>query len=144
VRIYRVRPDSAFAVWFSLHICPTRKAMNSHIARWAKSIGNAVVHDAATAGLVRSTSIREFPAEGKLCWYSDHFATVFLNHEDLRKHGAEIVAHEALHCALAHERFVQHYSMDYSSSTNMEHEERLCYTHGRIVIGIYRALRGRT
>lgn len=115
--------------------------MNVHIAAWAKRTGAICTHDVATCGLVQATNVREFPSEGKQSWCSDHFATMFLNDEDLHRNKAEIVSHEALHCALAHERFVQHYSMDYSSSTDMEHEERLCYTHGRIVKGIYDALR---
>jgi hypothetical protein len=142
-RIFTIRPDRDIAVWFSLHICPTRKAMNAHITAWAKKTGHVVTHEAATAGLVQPAFVREFPAEGKGSWYSDNFATVFLNDADLRTDRMEIIAHEGLHCALAHERFVQHFSMEYGGGTdsNMEHEERLCYTHGRIVVGIQNALR---
>jgi hypothetical protein len=143
-RVYTVRPDREFQVWFSLHVSPTRKAMNAHIAAWAKRTGSAVVLDSKTAGLVQSAFVREFPPEGKTCWYSDHFATMFLNDEDLCKNRVEIIAHEGLHCAMAYERLVQHYSMDYSSGSDMEHEERLCYAHGRIVQGIYVALRKTT
>jgi hypothetical protein len=142
-RTYAVRPDRCFDVWFSLHVSSTRKEMNRHIEAYAKSTWNVVEHEPLTAGLCQATAIREFPPEGKRRWYSDQFATVFLNDEDLKKNGTEIVPHEALHCALAHERFVMHYSMDYSSCDDMEHEERLCYTHGRIVVGIYKALRGK-
>ena len=140
-RTFDIRPDRCFAVWFTLYLSVTRKAMNAHIGEWSRKTGNPVDHDAITAGLVHATSIRQFQPEGKRQWYSDYFATMFLNDEDLRKNRAEIIAHEALHCALAHERFVQHFSMDYLSSTDMEHEERLCYTHGRIVAGIYQTLR---
>jgi hypothetical protein len=143
MQTFTVRPDPSILARFTLHIFDTRKKMNTYIMAWQKKHGRYKEGDHSTAGMVTPRGSREFPSEGNARWYSSDWATMFLNEEDLRKDKHEIIAHEALHCAMAHERNVQHFIMDYGDDSEMEDEERLCYLHGRIVVGIYKALRSK-
>ena len=65
------------------------------------------------------------------------FATMFLNQEDL---SPGVIAHECLHLAMAHERFI-HFAMDYGSGdTDIDDEERLAYYLTACIRGVYTTL----
>jgi len=135
--IYRIKPDSAFLDYFELHVSGTRRAMNRHVEDWSKRRGVHVEHKAATQGLVQPTSIRMHPAVDDDEWRSRCFARMFLNEEDLSE---QVAVHECLHVAMAHERHVHHFRMDYGNEID-EHEERLCHYHGKVVEAVMDLLR---
>jgi hypothetical protein len=143
MQTFTIRPDPTIEARFTLHVFKTRKQMNAYIAAWRKKRGLEDEGDHRAAGMLTPRGSREFPTEGTARWYTNDWATMFLNEEDLRENRYELIAHEALHCALSHERNVQHFIMDYGNDSDMEDEERLCYLHGRIVKGIYMALRNK-
>jgi len=71
---------------------------------------------------------------------SQPYAEVFLNEENL---GVGIVAHECLHVAMAHERFVSRFAMNYGPGEgggSLEDEERLAYYLTSVVKGVYNVL----
>ena len=68
---------------------------------------------------------------------SDMFATLFVSQENM---GSEVLCHESVHIALAHERYVLRYGMDYGDDCNPD-EERLAYFTGKVFRGIVETLR---
>jgi hypothetical protein len=62
---------------------------------------------------------------------------MFLNEEKLRH---EVIVHECLHLAMAHERLVLRFNGDYGRQVSND-EERLCYYHGEAVEVVYEVLR---
>jgi hypothetical protein len=139
MKTYRIRSDTTFTDYFDLVVCATQRSMNAYIGKYSESHGMSIEHDARTAGLVQPTQIREFPALDDRRWYSSHYATMFVNEEQLC---IEIVAHECLHLAMAHERFVYHFNMCYGDGDkdDIKDEERICYYHGRVVETVFKLL----
>ena len=140
MKVYRIRADKNFKDYFEMRVYKTKKQMLSNIQHYSKKHDMLIEHDSRTAGLVQPTQIREFPALDDRKWFSSHFATLFLNEEVLP---IEVIAHECLHIALAHERFVEHFVMDYGDDylDDLTNEERLCYYHGRIFQGVFDILK---
>jgi hypothetical protein len=137
---WQFRPDASFALYVKVRISETRKEMLRVANGEFSADGSPIEKDERVAGLSHPTCTREFSSEGNGRWSSDHFVTVYLNVEDMRKMRAEVVAHEGLHAAMTYERKVNRFCMDYGDGSDMEHEERLAYAHGRIVVGLYDAL----
>lgn len=125
-KVYEMRRDG-WTSYFELHVSPNPGSMRRHIAEEFKKnsfpLPGGGVHD--TVGLVQPIN----PKSGL-------FAICFLNEERL---GAGVVAHECLHVALAHERFVIHFGMNYGGQCE-EHEERLAYFLTDCVKGVYDSL----
>jgi hypothetical protein len=65
------------------------------------------------------------------------FAEIFLNEENL---GVGVVAHECLHVAMAHERYINHFAMRYDPDNGNADEERLAYYLTSVVKGVYNVL----
>jgi hypothetical protein len=70
---------------------------------------------------------------------STMFATVYLCEPRLRL-SPGYLAHECLHIAFAHERFILRYKMEYGPQCSAQ-EERLAYYHMDIVDGVTKTLR---
>lgn len=124
--IYEMRRDG-WNDFFELHISKTDKDMRRHIEEVAKKEYwlDTVLPLDRTLGLVHPFISTE-PC----------FAYCFLSEEHL---GTKIVAHECLHVAMAHERFVFCYGMDYGDECG-PHEERLAYYFGEALDGVYATL----
>jgi hypothetical protein len=139
---YRCQPDRLFLNYFFLRISETRKDMNRDIVAWSDRMECRVTHDPGTAGFLQPTPTRMFPGgESKYQqWNGAVFATMFLNAADLRALGDEIVAHESTHCALAFERYVRRFNMDFGLEAGDE-EEPFCYSLGRIVKAVKEAVK---
>jgi hypothetical protein len=140
VKKYRIKTDPSRSEYFDLIILSTQKGMNKYVELYSDKHGMKIEHDAHTAGLVQGTQIHEYPAMDDRKWFSSHFATMFLNEEQLC---LEIIAHECLHLAMAHERFVVHFDMRYGGELydDISDEERLAYFHGRVFDGVYAILK---
>ena len=135
-KIHRIgRPN--FDDYFELHVSTTAKEMKNHIKKWADKVdANVINWEQDYEGLVQPTYMREF-ITNDWRWYSSMFATMFVNAECLTH---EVIAHECLHVAMAHERFVNHFMMDYEGDCG-EHEERLAYYLGEITQSVIKVLR---
>ena len=68
---------------------------------------------------------------------SNMFATMYLNEDHM---GRDILVHECLHVALAHERFVERFRMYYGLECGAQ-EERLAYYLSEIYVELTRRLR---
>jgi hypothetical protein len=136
-KIYRIGRKH-FDDYFELHVSKTAKEMKRHIKDWADKCDAKVFDvDEQYEGLVQPTYMREFPAENDRRWYCSMFATMFLNAEYITH---EVVAHECLHVAMAHERCVEHFMMDYGGDCG-DHEERLAYYLGEITQEVIKTLK---
>lgn len=132
--IYAMRREG-WHDYFELHVSPNAQAMRMH----AQAIYRRVMHPipdgwSTTIGLV----LPMFRSSGGLG--DGLFAFCFLNEEDL---GAGVVSHECLHVAMAHERFVIQFGMNYGEGFeigSLADEERLAYFLTETVKGVYNTL----
>lgn len=124
--VYIMRRDG-WNDYFEMHVSPNAHAMRMHAEAIAKRDGWTVPSEgwAETRGMVHPMQSIEGP-----------FAYLFLNEDSL---GSGIVAHECLHVAMAHERFVIRYGMDYGPQIG-EDEERLAYYLTSSIKGVYNTL----
>lgn len=124
--VYEMRRDG-WTDYFELHVSPNAQAMRQHIIAEFGKYGFPVDADRyqETHGLVRPI----LSPDGI-------FALCFL-HEGML--GAGVVAHECLHVAMAHERFVLRFGMAYGSDIGTD-EERLAYFLTDTVKGVYNTL----
>jgi hypothetical protein len=120
--VYELRRDG-YSDYFELHVSPTAKMMQAHIKKIYEGWG-------LIPNLEITTDIKGMcsPVQNEDC-----FAYCFLNEENL---GAGVVGHEALHVAMARERFINRFKMEYGDQCG-PHEERLAYLFSDIVSGIY-------
>ena len=110
---------------FELHISKTAKTMRNHIIKVAKDKWGIIYKGDEfydTLGMVHPIVSTD-----------NLFAYCFLNEENL---GAGIVAHECGHLAMAHERFVLRFGMDYGKDCN-EDEERMLHYMTSCIKGVY-------
>jgi hypothetical protein len=113
--------------YFLLHVSKDTKAMRAHIEAVAKEEGWEVPHEGweEIRGLVHP-----------MISVDALYAHLFLAEDYL---GAGIVAHECLHVAMAHERFVLRFKMAYGDNIG-EDEERLAYYLTSVIKGVYNTL----
>ncbi len=119
---------------FEVHVSPSARTMREHVAEIYERYGLILPSELdSTLGLVcpimRLDSISG-ASDGL-------FAVMFVNMENC---GTEILCHECLHVALAHERHVLMFGMDYGPECG-EHEERLAYFLGAAMAGVVATLR---
>ena len=124
--VYKMQRDG-WLDHFEMHVSKTSEDMRSHIAKLFKEWGCDIPIDgwAETRGLVHPVQ----PIEGP-------FAYLFLAEDAL---GVGVVAHECLHVATSHERFVLRFGMNYGDNIG-EDEERLAYFLTSCVSGVYDTL----
>jgi len=112
---------------FELHVSKTAKTMRNHIKsmykQWGLKYKESEFDD--TLGMVHPVR-----STGNL------FAYCFLNEENL---GAGVVSHECGHIAMAHERFVLRFAMNYGDNCN-DDEERMLHYMASCVKGVYEIL----
>lgn len=124
--IYELRREG-WEDYFELHVSPTLRSMRIHIAKTLKEDGKKKQENLEdTLALVSP----------RITW-DGPFAQMFVNEEHL---GVGILAHESLHVALAHERFVLRFSGNYGSGVS-ENEERLAYFLSDTIRGVINLLR---
>ena len=126
--VYKMQRDG-WSDYFELHVSPTSKIMRNHIEKITKRDGWEVPNDGwnETQGLVHPMSSIDGP-----------FAYMFLSEESL---GVGVVAHECLHAAMAHERYVLRFGMNYGDGLeDLTNEERLAYFLTDTVKGVYNTL----
>ena len=127
-KIYTIHREG-WNEYFELHVSRNTKIMRAHIEELAKDQGwsEAAKDLKDTEGMVHPVISNE-----------DLFALLFLSQEHL---GVGVVAHECLHVAMAHERFILRFGMEYGDGLeNLEHEERLAYFLTHCIRGVYNAL----
>ena len=128
-KVYRMN-HPGYTDWYELHVSNTRKVMQNHIAKQFKEWGiSKHLPDGMdnTAGMVHPI----IDTTGQFC-------TMFLCEEYL---GVGTVTHECLHAAMAHERWIAHFAMNYGDGmTELEDEERLAYRLTDIVNQVYDVL----
>lgn len=124
--IYEMRRDG-WRDYFLLHVSPDAKKMRAHAEEVAKGEGWPIPSEGwgVTRGLVHPMHSLDGP-----------FAHLFLAEDGL---GSGIVAHECLHVAMAHERFVLRFAMAYGDEIG-EDEERLAYFLTDCIKGVYSTL----
>jgi len=124
--IYEMRRDG-WRDYFELHVSPTSEAMRKHVEEIAARDGWKVLAEGwnETRGMVHPMQSLDGP-----------FAYMFLAEDAL---GVGVVAHECLHVATSHERFVLKYGMDYGPEIS-EDEERLAYYLTSCIRGVYNTL----
>ena len=130
--VYKMRRDG-WLDYFELHISPTAQAMRMHAEAIYRKIEKPIPEGwANTLGLVLPLSCS---VDG---YFDGLFAFCFLNEASL---GVGVVSHECLHVAMAHERFVMRFGMDYGDGKGcLEDEERLAYFLTDTVKGVYNTL----
>jgi len=121
--VYTMRRDG-WNDYFEMHVSPTDKLMRNHAEEIAKRDGWGIQLEGwnETQGLVHPMSSISGP-----------FAYMFLSEDSLRE---DIVAHECLHIATSHERFVLRFGMDYGPQIGAD-EERLAYFMTSVIRGVY-------
>lgn len=130
--VYEMR-RAGWRDFFELHVSPNPQAMRMH----AEAIYRKVMHPIpegweSTIGLVLPLCMSINGRDSGL------FAYCFLNEKDL---GAGVVSHECLHVAMAHERFVLQFGMNYGEGyETLADEERLAYFLTETVKGVYNTL----
>lgn len=124
--VYAIHRDG-WRDYFELHVSQTAKFMRKHIEVLFGEWGCPLPTDgwAETRGLVH-------PVES----FSGPFAYMFIAEDGT---GVGVIAHECLHVALAHERYVLRYGMDYGEEIG-EDEERLAYFLTSAIRGVYNVL----
>lgn len=121
-QVYEMRRDG-WTDYFELHVSKTQKQMAAHIRKFYTEWG------APVPGLLSETLGLCSPVSRG----DGSFAYLFLNEENL---GVGVVAHECLHAAMARERFVNKFKMEYGPECGT-HEERLAYLFSDISRGVY-------
>jgi len=126
-KIYTMKRDG-WNDYFEMHVSKTDILMRKQAEKIAKRDGWAIPSDGwqDTRGMVHPMSTISGP-----------FAYLFLSEGSL---GVGVVAHECLHIATSHERFVFRYGMDYGEQIG-EDEERLAYFLSSCIKGVYKTLR---
>jgi hypothetical protein len=121
--------------WWELRVARTQKEMQLDIAAFDKEAG--IKESDATGVLGQVSPVSTLTFDEDEVTIGTQFATMFLNREDLTP---GVVAHECLHLAMAHERFIN-FAMDYGDeSENIEDEERLAYYLTSCIRGVYTTL----
>jgi hypothetical protein len=114
---------------YEVHVSPTDQVMRAHVADVFKKLRIADPRRMEgwerTGGLVHPTN-----------WTQGPFAYCFLVEKRL---DGGYVSHEALHIAMAHERFIFRFGMSYGPECG-EDEERLAYYLQACVSGIWEIL----
>lgn len=111
--VYEMRRDG-WLDYFELHVSPTAQAMQQHARATFEKYGFQKEEFRDTLGLVHPVQSPD-----------GIFAFCFLNEQDL---GAGVVAHECLHVAMAHERYILHFGMNYGDGfEDLADEERLAH-----------------
>jgi hypothetical protein len=127
--------DDKFDYSFRLIICDARKQMGAAIEkddiREYGKIENEASFDKDTMGMFRTTYSKLEPAaDGEFC--SSVFGTMYLNIDDIKAEGDEIIYHECGHCAIAHETRCVRYFGSYETNDNHDDNERFCDYLGRM------------
>jgi hypothetical protein len=125
-KIYKMQRDG-WLDHFEMHVSKTSKEMREHIEKLFKEWHCEIPSDgwSETRGLVHPVQSIEGP-----------FAYLFLAENAL---GVGVVAHECLHVAMSHERFVLRFGMNYGDQIG-EDEERLAYYLTSCARGVYETL----
>lgn len=113
--------------WFTVHVSKTKGIMQRHIKNMDRKYGWKVDME----GFEQTLGCVQPVYHDKGC-----FAIMFLNEQYL---GAGTVAHECLHVAMAHERHVLQFGMDYGAGITKD-EERLAYYLTDVVKAVYTVL----
>jgi len=125
-KMYKVE-RAGWTSYFDLFVSPSAKAMRAYIKKYFEAHNFLIPRVDDTLGLVQ-------PIQSK----DGMFAACFLNENNL---GVGTVAHECLHIAMAHERFVSRFGMDYGDGdSGLDDEERLAYLLTDTVSGVYNVL----
>jgi hypothetical protein len=113
--------------YFELHVSKNARTMRKHIEKVSQVDGWNIPTEEweNTRGLVHP-----------IFAYTGPFAYLFIAEDGL---GAGIVAHECLHVAMAHERLVLRFGMNYGPEIG-EDEERLAYFLTKCIKGVYDVL----
>ena len=121
--------------WWELRVARTQKEMQKDIAAYDEENGVPLSNTEGVLGQVSPCTIISFDKDNASLGMQ--FATMFLNQEDL---SPGVVAHECLHLAMAHERFI-HFAMNYGpGDTDIDDEERLAYYLTSCIRGVYTTL----
>lgn len=110
--------------WFAVHVSKTKGIMQRHIKSMDRKYGWKIDME----GFEHTLACVQPVYHDQGC-----FAIMFLNEQYL---GVGTVTHECLHVAMAHERHVLQFGMDYGSEIG-EHEERLAYYLTEVVKSVY-------
>jgi len=107
--------------------------MRTHADEIYDTVGKKREDLSNTLGLCMAIDKPRYSDDGKYL-----FAVLFLNEDNL---GSGIVAHECLHIAMAHERFVLRFGMNYGNGLDdLEDEERLAYFVTHCAKAVYNVL----
>jgi hypothetical protein len=125
--VYDMRRDG-WNDYFQLFVSPNAKAMRRLIASKFAKWGCPLPTDGwtETRGMFKPISSDD-----------GSFGCMFLAEDGL---GVSIVSHECLHAAMAHERFILRFGMNYGPQIGND-EERLCYFFDNCLSGVYATLR---
>jgi hypothetical protein len=125
--VYTMKRDG-WNDFFELHVCPNSKSLKVYAERFYKYNGWVLPEE----GLCGTLGLVHPEIEPKI---NKPYAHVFLSKENI---GVGIVTHEALHLAMAHERFILRFGMNYGDGIeNLDDEERLAYYLTSAIRGIY-------
>jgi hypothetical protein len=121
------------AIWndyWKMRVYKTLKAMQSDL------FDEGIETNIDTLALVHP-SCGYSPKGEETIFYGPMFATLYVCEERM---GSELLCHESVHIAMAHERYIMRFGMKYGEDCD-EDEERLAYYTGRVFRGIVETLR---
>jgi hypothetical protein len=130
---FQVQKDVDRDISFQVRIYTTRKKMIDGVNNYCKYLD--VQNDCEYTATMIGACIHTPPVPTKRgTFYPGMFCTVFLNLEYITP---EVVTHEALHAAFAHERYVNRYTGEFDSSPC---EERIASCLEDIREGMWKAV----
>jgi len=116
MKILDIQPYDNFDVKFRLVICKTRREMARAKKKYATNFGEELEKPATACFTPMSFIIEDdkitLPGQFK----SNVFGTMFVNHDDLRKLGDKLIAHECAHAAFAFHHHARRYKGDFSDN----------------------------
>lgn len=137
--VYEMKRDG-WNDYFLMHVSKSSESMRSYIESKFKEWGCDIPKEGwdGTRGLVHPTAwiVEVGIKDKKLVSLEAPFAHLFLAEDYL---GVGVVAHECLHVAMTHERFVIRFKMQYGQDID-DDEERLAYFLSSCVRGVYNTL----
>lgn len=123
VKSYKMTREGWDSYW-ELRISKTRKRMREDISNFRKKEEYKTLEDIEHIyALVMPLSVFSRDQESGKFYEDLKFAVMFLNEENMEP---EVIAHESLHLAMCHERFIR-FNMNYENNSSIRNEERLAY-----------------
>jgi len=135
MKIFLIKPDDNFDVFFRLALCRTRKEMLSAINRDDEKLHNTEKTTSDVMGLFRTfPGIIDMPGIG----YSNIYGIMYLNLADINDN---VIIHECGHATFFWVFNIRHYTGKFDNEDNFKEQEEFCYFLGKAVDKVKRTIK---